>query len=39
VVADVAGVLTNGGSGHALPPPFAVFGYHMTGRAGALAGV
>jgi hypothetical protein len=21
------------------PHPFAVFGYHMTGRAGALAGV
>src|ERR1700733_13258201 len=31
VIAGVVGVLSNGGSGHALAPPFAVFGYHVTG--------
>ena len=36
VVAGVAGVLTNGGSGHALTHPFAVFGYHVTGSTGTL---
>jgi hypothetical protein len=32
VIVGVAGVLTNGGSGHG----FAVFGYHVTGSTGAL---
>jgi hypothetical protein len=36
VVAGVAGVLTNSGSGHALTRPFAVFGYHVTGSTGTL---
>jgi hypothetical protein len=36
VVAAVAGVLSNGGSGHALTHPFAVFGYHVTGSTGTL---
>src|ERR1700686_320550 len=36
VVAGVAGVLTNGGSGHVLPHGFAVFGYHVTGSTGTL---
>jgi gas vesicle protein len=36
VVAGVAGVLSNSGSGHALTHPFAVFGYHVTGSTGAL---
>jgi hypothetical protein len=36
VVAGVAGVLTNGGSGHALTHGFAVFGYHVTGSTGTL---
>src|SRR5579859_3946861 len=36
VVAGVAGVLSNGGSGHALTHPFAVFGYHVTGSTGTL---
>ena len=36
VVVGVAGVLSNGGSGHALTHPFAVFGYHVTGSTGAL---
>lgn len=36
VVAGVAGVLSNGGSGHALTHPFAVFGYHVTGSTGVL---
>src|ERR1700691_5750975 len=31
VIAGVVGVLSNGGSGHALTHPFAVFGYHVTG--------
>jgi len=35
-VVAVAGVLSNGGSGHALVHPFAVFGYHVTGSTGAL---
>src|ERR1700722_17589215 len=35
-VVAVAGVLSNGGSGHALAHPFAVFGYHVTGSTGAL---
>jgi hypothetical protein len=34
VIAGVAGVLGNGGSGHALTRPFAVFGYHVTGSTG-----
>jgi hypothetical protein len=36
VIVGVAGVLSNGGSGHALTHPFAVFGYHVTGSTGAL---
>ena len=36
VVAGVAGVLSNSGSGHALTRPFAVFGYHVTGSTGTL---
>jgi hypothetical protein len=36
VIVGVAGVLGNGGSGHALTHPFAVFGYHVTGSTGTL---
>jgi hypothetical protein len=36
VIVGVAGVLSNGGSGHALTHGFAVFGYHVTGSAGTL---
>ena len=36
VVVGVAGVLANGGSGHALGGHFAVFGYHVTGSTGEL---
>jgi hypothetical protein len=36
VVAGVAGVLSNSGSGHALTHHFAVFGYHVTGSTGTL---
>ena len=36
VIAGVAGVLSNSGSGHALTQPFAVFGYHVTGSTGTL---
>jgi hypothetical protein len=36
VIAGVAGVLSNGGSGHALTHQFAVFGYHVTGSTGTL---
>ena len=36
VVVGVAGVLANGGSGHALTHGFAVFGYHVTGSTGTL---
>ncbi len=36
VVAGVAGVLSNSGSGHALTHNFAVFGYHVTGSTGTL---
>ena len=36
VVAGVAGVLSNSGSGHALTQSFAVFGYHVTGSTGTL---
>ena len=36
VVAGVAGVLSNSGSGHQLTRPFAVFGYHVTGSTGTL---
>jgi hypothetical protein len=36
VVAGVAGVLSNSGSGHALSHHFAVFGYHVTGSTGTL---
>jgi len=35
VIAGVAGVLSNGGSGHAVTH-FAVFGYHVTGSTGTL---
>ena len=36
VIAGAAGVLGNGGAGHALTHPFAVFGYHVTGSTGTL---
>lgn len=36
VVVGVAGVLTNGGSGHELTGGFSVFGYGMTGSTGML---
>ena len=36
VVAGVAGVLSNSGSGHPLTHPFAVFSYHVTGSTGTL---
>jgi hypothetical protein len=36
VVVGVAGVLANGGDGHALGGNFAVFGYHVTGSTGTL---
>jgi hypothetical protein len=36
LIAGVAGVLSNGGSGHALTHGFAVFGYHVTGSTGTL---
>jgi hypothetical protein len=36
VVAGVAGVLSNSGSGHPLAHHFAVFGYHVTGSTGTL---
>jgi hypothetical protein len=36
VIGGVAGVLGNGGSGHALSHGFAVFGYHVTGSTGTL---
>ena len=36
VVAGVAGVLANSGSGHPLTHHFAVFGYHVTGSTGTL---
>ena len=36
VVAGVAGVLTNSGSGHPLTGHFAVLGYHVTGSTGTL---
>jgi hypothetical protein len=36
VVAGVAGVLANSGSGHVLTHHFAVFGYHVTGSTGTL---
>src|SRR5580658_3967505 len=36
VVAGVAGVLSNSGSGHALTHHFAVFGYLVTGSTGTL---
>ena len=36
VVVGVTGVLSNGGSGHALTHGFAVFGYHVTGSTGTL---
>lgn len=35
-VVGVAGVLANGGDGHAMGGQFAVFGYHVTGWTGAL---
>jgi uncharacterized membrane protein YciS (DUF1049 family) len=36
VVVGVAGVLANGGSGHAFSGHFAVFGYHVSGSTGEL---
>ena len=36
VIIGVAGVLGNGGSGHALAHGFSVFGYHVTGSTGTL---
>jgi hypothetical protein len=36
VIAGVAGVLSNSGSGHDLTHQFAVFGYHVTGSTGTL---
>jgi hypothetical protein len=36
IVIGVAGVLANGGSGHALTHGFAVFGYHVTGSTGSV---
>jgi Sec-independent protein translocase protein TatA len=36
LIVAVVGVLTNSGSGHALPHDFAVFGYHVTGSTGTL---
>jgi hypothetical protein len=36
VVAGLAGVLSNSGTGHALTHHFAVFGYHVTGSTGTL---
>ena len=36
VIAGVAGVLSNSGSGHPLTHPFAVSGYHVTGSTGTL---
>jgi hypothetical protein len=36
MIAGVAGVLSNSGSGHALTHGFAVFGYHVTGSTGTL---
>ena len=36
VIVGVAGVLVNGGSGHALTHGFGVFGYHVTGSTGGL---
>jgi hypothetical protein len=36
VVAGVAGVLSNSGSGHPLTGHFAVLGYHVTGSTGTL---
>ena len=36
VVAGVAGVLSNSGSGHPLTHHFAAFGYHVTGSTGTL---
>ena len=36
VIAGVAGVLSNSGSGHGLTHHFAVFGYHVTGSTGTL---
>jgi hypothetical protein len=36
VIAGLAGVLSNSGSGHALTHGFSVFGYHVTGSTGTL---
>lgn len=36
VVIAVAGVLTNGGSDHAITDDFSVLGYHVTGSTGTL---
>src|ERR1022692_4582629 len=36
IVVGLAGVLTNGGSAHALTHNFTVLGYHVTGSAGQL---
>lgn len=35
-IVAVAGVISNGGSGHELTRGFSVFGYHVTGSTGAL---
>lgn len=36
LIVAVLGVLSNSGSGHALPHDFAVLGYHVTGSTGGL---
>jgi hypothetical protein len=36
LIVAVVGVLSNSGSGHALPHDFAVLGYHVTGSTGTL---
>ncbi|MHB2022237.1 MAG: hypothetical protein ACYCO3_02730 [Mycobacteriales bacterium] len=36
LIVGVAAVLNNGGSAHALPHAFSVFGYHLTGSTGTL---
>ena len=36
VIAGAAGVLGNGGSGHALTRGFAILGHHVTGSTGTL---
>ncbi|PTR24184.1 hypothetical protein C8K36_108197 [Rhodococcus sp. OK519] len=36
VVIAIAGVLTNGGTDHAITDDFSIFGYHVTGSTGTL---